>query len=146
MRVQLASKPAMSVHRRILTRDRIVYLLVGMKPFKYEAGRSRIAYIGTSKRGAHRVASSAAHRAEEVFAQRGSRQMEIFIASCDSRPGLKSWKYLERALLAQFLAWYRELPLCNRQGKKYKFDEKLQRMFKLKAIHRVLMRFDSRRH
>jgi hypothetical protein len=141
MRVQLASKPAMTVHRRILTKDRIVYLLVGRKPFKYSGGRSRIAYIGTSKRGARRIASSAAHRADEVFSKRGSRQMDVFIASCEARPGLKSWAYLERALLANFLAQYQELPFCNKQGKKYKFDEKLQKMFKLKGLYKILIGF-----
>jgi hypothetical protein len=141
MRVQLASKPAMTVHRRILTKDRIVYLLVGRKPFKYRGGRSRIAYIGTSKRGARRIASSAAHTADEFFSKRGSRQMDVFIASCEARPGLKSWEYLERALLANFLAQYQELPFCNRQGKKYKFDEKLQKMFKLKGLYKILMGF-----
>jgi len=102
MKVHVASKPAMTVHRRILTKDRIVYLLVGKKPFKYKGGKSRIAYIGTSKRGARRIASSAAHRADEVFSRWGSRQMDVFIASCEARPGLKSWQYLERALLANF--------------------------------------------
>jgi hypothetical protein len=143
MRIQLAKKSAMTVHRRILTKDRIVYLLVGKKTFKYRGGRSRIAYIGTSKRGARRIASSAAQRADEVFSKWGSRQMEVFIASCSARPGLKSWAYLERALLAQFLAWYHQLPFCNKQGKKFKFDEKLQKMFKLKALYGILMRFDG---
>ena len=141
MKVHVASKPAMTVHRRILTKDRIVYLLVGKKPFKYKGGRSRIAYIGTSKRGARRIASSAAHRADEVFSRWGSRQMDVFIASCEARPGLKSWQYLERALLANFLAQYLELPFCNKQGKKYKFDEKLQKMFKFKRLYGILMAF-----
>src|SRR5262249_18457195 len=114
MKVHLASKPAMTIHRRILTKDRIVYLLVGKKPFKYTRGRSRIAYIGTSKRGARRVASSAAYRADEVFSERGSRFMDVFIVSCEARPGLKSWTHLERALLALFVARYQQLPLCNK--------------------------------
>ncbi|MGB9465992.1 MAG: hypothetical protein WBR10_12850 [Candidatus Acidiferrum sp.] len=141
MRVHVDSKPAMTMHRRILTKDRIVYLLVGKNAFKYKGGRSHIAYIGTSKRGARRIASSAAQRADKVFSKWGSKHMDVFIASCSAKPGLKSWMYLERALLAQFLAWYRELPFCNKQGKKYKFDEKMMRMFKQKRIHRILMRF-----
>jgi hypothetical protein len=145
MKAHLASKSAMTVHRRILTKDRIVYLLVGKKPFRYRSGRSRIAYIGTSKRGARRIANSAAYRAEEVFSKRGSKQMEVFIASCSSRPGLRSWEYLERALLANFLAWYQSLPLCNKQGEKFKFDEKLQGMFSFKTLYRILTRFDGAR-
>lgn len=145
MRVQLASKPAMTVHRRILTKDRIVYLLVGRKPFRYRGGRSRVAYIGTSKRGVQRVASSAAHRAEQVFSKWGSRQMDVFIASCEARPGLKSWKFLERALLAHFLARYQDLPFCNKQGKKYRLDEKLHDLFKFKKLYSMLSRFDGAR-
>ena len=145
MRVHLASDTAMTVHRRILTKDRIVYLLVGKKPFKYRGGKSHIAYIGTSKRGARRIASSAAHRADEVFSKWGSRQMDVFIASSEARPGLKSWKYLERALLALFLARYQQLPFCNKQGKKYKFDEKLQKLFKYKKLYGILSEFDGRK-
>jgi hypothetical protein len=145
MKVHLASKPAMTVYRRILTKDRIVYLLVGKKPFRYRGGKSRIAYIGTSKRGVKRVASSAAHRADEVFSKWGSREMDVFIASSEAKPGLKSWKYLERALLAHFLARYQELPFCNKHGKKYKFDEKLQRFFKYRKLYDILTEFDARR-
>jgi hypothetical protein len=142
MKVHVASKPAMTVHRRILARHRIVYLLVGKKTFRYKGGRSRIAYIGTSKKGASRIASSAAHRADEFFSKWGSRQMEVFIASCSARPGLKSWTHLEHALLARFLQLYRELPFCNRNG--YKLDAKLQKMFKYKSLDRVLMPFEGK--
>ena len=145
MKVHLASKPAMTVHRRILTKDRIVYLLIGKKPFKYKRGSSRIAYIGTSKRGANRIANSAAYRADEVFSKWGSKQMEVFIASCTAKPGLKSWEYLERALIANFVAIYQSLPLCNKQGKKYKFDEKLQGMFSFKTLYAILTRFEGAR-
>jgi len=145
MKVHIASKPAMTVHRRILTKDRIVYLLVGKKPFKYRSGRSRIAYIGTSKRGARRIATSAAYKADKVFSKWGSRELEVFIASSEARPGLASWEYLERALLAEFLNFYKQLPFCNKQGNKLKFDDKLHRMFKQKRIYRILMGFDASR-
>jgi len=143
MKVHIDSKVAMTVHRRILTRDRIVYLLVGKKPFRYKSGRSRIAYIGTSKRGAKRIAGSAAYKAEEVFSKWGSKEMEVYIASCEARPGLPTWEYLERALLAEFSNYYKQLPFCNKQGENYKFDEKLHKMFKQKRIYRLLMRFNA---
>lgn len=145
MKVHLASKPAMIVHRRILTKDRIVYLLVGRKPFKYHGGKSRIAYIGTSKRGARRIASSAAYRADEVFSKWGSREMDVFIVTSQAKPGLKSWGYLERALLALFVSRYHQLPFCNKQGKKYKFDERLQKLFKYRALYDILTEFDGKR-
>jgi hypothetical protein len=143
MKVHLDSKVAMTVHRRILTKDRVVYLLVGKKSFTYKGGRSQIAYIGTSKRGAKRIASSAANKAEEVFSKWGSKDMEVYIASCAARPGLPSWKYLERALLTEFVNNYRELPFCNKQGEKFRFNEKLHKLFKQKRIYRLLMRFDA---
>jgi len=142
MKTHLASKSAMTVHRRILTKDRIVYLLVGKKPFKYKRGRSRIAYIGTSRQGAQRIANSAGYRADEVFSKRGSKQMEVFIASCAGIPGLKSWGYLERAFLALFYARYKSLPLCNKRGR-YTFDEKLSGMFSYNALFGMLSRFDG---
>jgi hypothetical protein len=143
MKVQIDSKSAMTVYRRILTKNRIVYLLVGKKTFKYKGGRSRIAYIGTSKRGAKRIASSAAERAEKMFSRWGSKEMQVYIVSCDAKPGLQSWKYLERALLAQFLSYYQQLPFCNIHGRKYKFDEKLQKMFKHRRIYKIVGRFDA---
>ena len=132
----------MTVHRLILKKRKIVYLLVGPKPFKYKGGRSRIVYIGTTKKGAHRIASSAAYRAEEILANRGFRAMDVHIVSCGSRPGLKSWSYLERALLAQFKAIYLELPMCNKQsGKRY--DDKLRKLFKQTRIEQILIKFEK---
>lgn len=143
MKVHIDSKVAMTVHRRILRKNRIVYLLVGKNSFKYKGGRSRLAYIGSCKYGAWRIAASFPDRAEEIFSRWGSKEMQVFIASCEGRSGLQSWKYLERALLAEFLSYYRALPFCNKQGKKYRFDEKLHKMFSQKRIQRVLMRFDA---
>ncbi|MBI1955966.1 MAG: hypothetical protein HYS38_06190 [Acidobacteria bacterium] len=143
MRVNLSSMTAMTVHRRILKKDKVVYLLVGPKRIKYKRGRSRIAYIGTTKKGAKRIASSVAYRAEEILAHWGFRQMDVYIVSCTSVPGLKSWRYLERALLAEFLALYQRLPKCNRQGINLRYDGKLERLFKRKTIDQILMRFES---
>jgi len=143
MKIHIDSKVAMTVHRRILRKNRIVYLLAGKNSFKYKGGRSHVAYVGSSKYGAWRIAASFPDRAEEIFSRWGSKEMQVFIASCEGRPGLQSWKYLERALLAEFLSFYRELPFCNKQGKKYKFDGKLYKMFSRKRIHRILMRFDA---
>jgi len=146
MKVHLATKFAMIVHRRILTKDRIVYLLVGKKSFKYKTGRSRIAYIGTSKRGAKRIASSAAANAEEMFSKHGSKEMHVFIASSTGRSGLATWELLERAFLAEFLNNYKELPFCNKQGKKYKFTDELDKLFRQKRIRELLMTFDASEH
>lgn len=142
MRVSLSPKPAMTVHRLILRKSKVVYLLVGLKPFKYHGGKSRIVYIGTTKKGADRIASSAAYRAEEILANRGFRAMDVYIVSCGSRPGLKSWSYLERALLAEFKALYQELPMCNKQGGK-RYDDRLRKWFKQTTIEKILIKFEN---
>jgi hypothetical protein len=145
MKTHLSQKPVMTVHRRILKKDKLVYLLVGPKPVRYQDGKSRIVYIGTTSRGAGRIASSAAHRAEEILETRGFRLMDVHVVSCKSRPGLKSWRYLEQALLAEFRTYYQELPRCNKQGKKLRWNDKLDRFFRRKAIDKILTQFDASR-
>jgi len=143
MKVSLSKKSVMSVNRHILKNDRLVYLLVGPKPVRYHDGRSRIVYIGTTKKGADRIAASAAHRAEEILAMHGFRQMDVFVASSKSKQGLKSWRHLEHALLAEFRITYLDLPRCNAQGKKLEWTEKLDKLFRCKTIDRILMQFDG---
>jgi len=70
--------------------------------------------------------------------------MEVYIASSDARPGLPTWELLERAFLAEFLNFYKQLPFCNKQGHRYKFDDELDRLFRQRRIRRLLMRFDAK--
>ena len=120
-----------------------MYLLVGPKPVRYHDGKSRIVYIGTTKKGADRIAVSAAYRAQDILAMHGFRQMDVYVVSCKSKQGLKGWRYLEQALLAEFRVNYLDLPRFNIQGKKLKFSDKLESLFRRKAIDRVLMQFDG---
>ena len=142
LRVLPSSRPAMTVHRRILRRSKIVYVIAGKKSFKYTDGKSRIVYIGTTRKGADRIASSAANRAEEILVTRGFREMEIYVISCSSRPGLKTWIWLERALLAVFRSRYHQLPKCNSQGRKLRWNDKLHKMFSRARLERILASFE----
>jgi hypothetical protein len=45
----------------------MVYILAANKDFKYQNGRSRIIYIGATKRGAGRPAASAVNKASQAF-------------------------------------------------------------------------------
>lgn len=143
LQVNLNKKLVMTVHRRILKKKKVVYLLIATSPVKYNGGRSRIVYIGTTEKGADRIAASAAGRAEEIMSTRGLKHLEVFVVFCNPRPGLPTWEWLEDALLAEFRAEYEELPMCNSQGKKKKWDEELDRVFKRKAINKVLKQFDG---
>lgn len=142
LQVHLNTKVVMTVHRRILKKRKVVYLLVARSPVKYKGGRSQIVYIGTTRRGVRRISGSAAHHAEEIMATRGLKAIDVFVVSCSSRPGLQTWERLEDALLAEFRAEYEQLPKCNDQGKKLKWNDELEIMFKRKAIDRVLTCFD----
>ena len=143
LQVHLNSKQVMTVHRRVLKKKKIVYLLSAASPIKYKGGRSRIVYVGTTKKGVGRIAGSAAARAEDILSTRGLKVVNVFVASRSSRAGLATWRCLEDALLAAFLASYHEPPMCNAQGKKKKWNEELDRLFKWKAINKVLASFDG---
>jgi len=133
----------MTVNRRVLKKRKVVYLLTAARPLKYKGGRSRIVYIGTTKKGVHRIASSAAYRAVEIMSTRGLKELSVFVVSCSSRPGLQTWERLEDALIAAFRIEYEQLPKCNSQGKKKKWNDELDRMFRLKAVNKVLRQFDA---
>ncbi len=143
LQVHLNTKEVMTVHRRILRKRKIVYLLVAASSVKYTAGRSQIVYIGTTRKGIRRIAGSAVHHAEDIMATRGLKFIDVFVVSCGSRSGLQTWRRLEDALLAEFRAEYEQLPMCNGQGKKLKWNKDLDATFKRKAIGQVLMHFDG---
>jgi hypothetical protein len=143
MRVSVNRKPAMTVYRRALKRRKLVYVLAARKPLKYRDGRSRILYIGTTKKGISRIASSVAHRSKKILRQRGVREMDVHVVSCEARPGLKSWGLLERALVAQFRTRYFEVPLCNTQLKNKRSNEHLEELFKPRALKKILSIFES---
>jgi hypothetical protein len=143
--VHLHDKPVMTVHRRVLKKKKVVYLLTAARPLKYKGGRSQIVYIGTTKKGVHRIASSAAGRAVEILLTRGLKELSVFVVSCSSRSGVPTWKRLEDAIIAAFRIEYEQLPKCNSQGLKKKWNDELDKMFTLKAINKVLRQFDPTR-
>lgn len=143
MKVTLIPDEAMTVHRRILRKDKLVYLLVAPKPQKYPEGKSSIVYIGTTKKGAKRIATSAAHRAEEILQLWGIKYMNVHVVACSAVQGLRTWVHLEKALIAEFRSNYFRIPLCNKKGKKYRWDDRLDKLFRRKTIHKILMKFDK---
>jgi hypothetical protein len=118
LQVNLNRKQVMVVHRRVLKKKKLVYLLTAASPVKYKGGRSSVVYIGTTKKGVGRIAESAAWRAEEIMSARGLKELRVFVVYCGSRRGVSTWEWLEDALLAEFRAEYEQLPMCNSQGQK----------------------------
>jgi hypothetical protein len=134
---------AMTLHRDILKKKKTVYLIIAPKPVRYNFGRSRIAYIGTTRKGADRVAPSAAFRAQEVFERRGFRELDVHLVSCKGKAGKAAWwKVLEGALLACFFKEYMQLPLCNKKGPR-RFTRAMLKFFRKDRIEKIVRQFDG---
>ncbi len=101
-------------------------------------------YVGTTEKGVSRIASSVAARSEAVFAKWGIKTIDVQVVWCEPLQKVKSWRLLERAILADFLSIYGELPQLNKQGKSYKWDTKVSRYFRRIAVTKLLDRFDKK--
>jgi hypothetical protein len=115
--VNLKKKPAMEVSRVSIGKKKLVYVIIASRALRYPWGRSRVAYIGTTKKGMARIAQSAAARAEDVLGVHGVRSFLVRIVTCAPRPNVKTWVKLERAMLLTFRQKYGKLPVCNTMGK-----------------------------
>jgi len=116
LKIKKSQQAALIIRREALHEERLVYLALANKPIKYKYGRSRIAYIGTTKRGVHRIAQSAAKQSKELLGIHGVRELQFHVVACGPRQGVKTWKKLERALLILFREQLGEVPKGNRQG------------------------------
>jgi len=96
--------------------DRLVYVVVANKSTRYPHGDSRIVYIGTTKLGVHRIASSTAWLACEMFDVHGVWKLDVYVVTCRRRQKVKTWRKLERGLLLMFRQDFGDVPRCNYQG------------------------------
>ena len=135
--VSLRKGHAMEVTRLSIGKKRLVYLILAEKPLRYLWGRSRIAYIGTTKKGMGRIAQSVAARSETVLGLYGVRKFNVRIVTCAPRPNVKTWEKLERALLLAFRQKYGQVPKCNKTGKNTRFRDE-RRYFRLDRLERLL--------
>ena len=115
--ISLKRQIAMVARRVLQDHEKLVYVLVADSKIKYSNGRSRIAYIGTTKNGGSRIAESVAHRAYDILGMHGVYEFEARILTCRPRRHVRTWVKLERALLLEFRELYGEAPKCNTHGK-----------------------------
>jgi hypothetical protein len=135
--VTLKRGHAMKVTRVSLGKKKLVYVILAQKSLKYPWGRSRIAYIGTTKKGMARFAQSAAAKAEDVLGLHGVRELEVRIVTCGARPSVKTWVKLERALLFAFRQKYGAIPKCNAMGKRIRETDEF-RYFAERRVRSIL--------
>lgn len=135
LKIKFSKSPSIIIHRAAFRNDRLVYVARANKRIRYPVGdksriaqmreRSRIVYIGTTKKGARRIASSAAAKGEELLYDYGMKGLEFHIVTCTRRPGVESWRKLERALIIRFRELYGDIPKGNNLGRFWRWkDEK----------------------
>ena len=108
---------AMTVFNSRYWRSRMVYILRADKPQKYEKGRSRIVYIGETKKGTKRPAASAASKSVKAFGElRGVGRIDVHPITFRGRQNVRIWEVLERDLLATFKQGLRGNPLLQQTG------------------------------
>lgn len=115
--VKLRRQDAMRVTRVAVGSAKLVYVIVADKKLAYPNGRSRIAYIGTTKNGVSRLAQSAAYRTDEILGRRGVQSFRVHVVTCRPRQKVKTWFKLERAFLLVFRETFGKVPVCNSHGK-----------------------------
>jgi hypothetical protein len=73
-------------------------------------------YIGTTKVGAGRIATSAAFRAQTLLTIHGVKELRFYVVTCRGRQKLQTRKQLENDRLLVFKGTYGRLPLANKRG------------------------------
>ena len=124
--IRLHAHPSLVIHKTAFRDDKLVYVARANRRFLYPWGRSRIAYIGTTKKGARRIASSAAWKGESLLYEYGIRQLEFHIVTCGKVQGVETWRKLERALMIRFRERYGDVPRANKAGKKIHWKDELR--------------------
>lgn len=142
--IRTAAKPAIVISRPAFNAERLVYVAVANKALKYPHGRSCIAYIGTTKSGASRIAASAAARAPGLLSLHGVTSLSFFVVTCAARQRVKSWHKLEVGLILAFKHLYGEVPRCNVKGKNQKWNDELE-YFTRSRLESVLKKYECAR-
>lgn len=140
LKVRPPKQALLTITRSRQWTDKMVYILAANKSHKYRNGRSRILYIGTTRKGADRPAASAVNKASEAFYKlRGVRTIEVHIVTCAPRKAMQTWKRLESALLDVFRNRYFQLPRYNKVR-----PTVTEGLFSAKALVKIIGRFDAR--
>lgn len=120
LNIAVSSGPVMTVSRAGVRHQKMCYVIKANRLLRYPTGKSRIAYIGTTEIGIHRLAQSAAERSGHILGSRGITSFEVFVLTCRSAPGVQTWRLLERALLMTFRDTFGDVPLANWTGMGFK--------------------------
>ena len=138
LKTSLKRSHAIEVTRIAVGNQKLVYVLTANRKLPYPHGKSPVAYIGTTKKGIRRVASSAASHAEDILGEYGVKRITARIITCKARPNVKTWVKLERALLLLFREMYGDVPAFNKQGHKIKETDEFD-YFRREKLRKLLI-------
>jgi hypothetical protein len=127
----------MQVNRVSLGKKKLVYVILAQKLLRYPWGHSKIACIGTTKKGMDRIAQSVAARADTVLGLHGVKEFTVRMLTCNPRSNVKTWVKLENALLLLFRQTHGKLPFCNEKGKQRKETNEF-RYFRREQLEKTL--------
>jgi hypothetical protein len=111
--IKFKNQPSLVINRTAFKDDKLVYIIRANRKLRYRFGDSRIAYIGTTRKGARRIASSAVGKGEDLLYRYGIKHLELHIVTCGKIQGIESWKKLERALILRFRESFGDVPVAN---------------------------------
>jgi len=137
LNVSLNRGNAMHVTRVSIGKKKLVYVILADRKLEYEGGRSRIAYIGTTKKGLSRISQSVAARAGDILRIRGLREFDVRVITCPPRQRVKTWCKLERAMLLVFRDIFGEPPWENPHGKRMKEADEFV-YFRRKRVRQII--------
>lgn len=135
--ISLKRDAAVSASRVSIGKSKLVYILVCDKKLEYPNDRSRIAYIGTTKKGLSRISQSVAARSDSILSLRGVKKFHARVITCKKRQNVKSWHKLERAFLLRFRERFGDIPRCNSHGKKMKVRDEFD-YFRPPRLDRII--------
>lgn len=131
-------RPAALIINRVAFRDKkLVYVARANKKFRYPWGRSRIVYFGTTKKGARRIASSAAWKGADVLFGYGVKHLELIVVVCGKTQGVETWKKLERALIIRFREKLGAPPKANATGHNMRWGDE-RNYFSDKQLDKII--------
>lgn len=137
-RVKTSKWPALTITRIGFQADDLVYIAKANKCIRYPSGqRSAIAYIGTTKKGVSRIASSAVWKARDILATHGITHLEFYVVTAQPKPRAKVPRKLERALLMRFRERFGSVPVGNNHGKRLMWLDELE-YFAYRKLDKVL--------
>jgi len=133
--------PALTLTQIAVRVEKLAYVLAANRAQNYGRKKSRIVYIGTTKKGVDRIAGSIAAKARGALDLHGVTTVEAHVYSCRARRGKMMWRVLERGLLLSFRERYGCLPLFNKQGQSFDWEE-IEPYFSPAGLKNVVRRYE----